>query len=213
MSGLILIPTDAERQSIESAIEFDARRWSIETIGFGVIAAGIETARVIEAIRPSIVILAGIAGLFPQHQDEATRVGDAIWFDSVAVDGIGIGQGDALVDALDLGWNWCHSVSSGKRIKCHAPPKTKSAMLLTVCSGSADIADAERRSRIHPDAIGEDMEAFAVAYACRSADVPCSIVRGFSNLVGRRDKSDWRIDQALASVANRLRPAIEGKTR
>lgn len=210
VSGLILIPTDGERASIETALQYDERQWSIHTVGFGVIAAGIESYRAVLTQRPTKVILAGIAGLFASSSKQALQMGDAIWFDSIAIDGIGVGQADAFIDAIELGWNWNHDAASDARLQCQTPEHSDPAMLLTVCSGSANEADALRRSQRFPDAIGEDMEAYAVAHACRTAGVPLSIVRGFSNIVGQRDKSDWCVDQALASVAKQLQSIIDG---
>ncbi|MCA9138524.1 MAG: hypothetical protein KDB00_17250 [Planctomycetales bacterium] len=191
-------------------MNFAPQGWSIHTIGFGVIAAGIETAHLIATRHPERVVLAGIAGLFASSPNPSVKVGDAIWFDSIAIDGIGIGQGDAFIDASQLGWKWNSHDTGDGRIRCHPPGPSSPAMLLTVCSGSADPADAQRRSLRFPEAIGEDMEAFAVAYACQSAGIPISVVRGFSNIAGRRDKTEWRIDQALAGVANQLQTIIDG---
>ncbi len=47
--------------------------------------------------------------------------------------------------------------------------------------------------RVFPDAMAEDMEGFGVALACRFAEVPLSIVRGFSNWVGDRNHSNWKV--------------------
>ncbi|WP_167546627.1 futalosine hydrolase [Stieleria maiorica] len=214
MNGLILVPTDAERRLIEPSLQFDADRWSIQTIGFGVIAAGIETTRLLLSERPSEIILAGIAGLFAAPDRGAIQVGDAIWFDSVAIDGIGVGQGERFVDAHDLGWDWSAELAPTGVIDFARFPEDqrgdhRSARLLTVCAGSANEDDAKLRRHRFPDAVGEDMEAFAVAYACQRAGVPLRVVRGFSNHVGVRDKSQWKIAAALASVATQLQHFID----
>ncbi|MCS7466475.1 futalosine hydrolase [Stieleria sp. ICT_E10.1] len=217
MNGLILVPTDNERRLIESSIRIESDQWTVNTIGFGVIAAGIETTRLLLSERPRQVILAGIAGLFSGPSTETLRLGDATWFDSVAIDGIGVGQGDAFVDAADLGWRAEGEAAPTDTIHLPTTPQSRAsiarpALLLTVCAGSADEDDAARRLRRVPAAIGEDMEAYAVAYACQSAGVPLRVVRGFSNRVGCRDKSDWQIAPALASVAEQLQQYLDGET-
>lgn len=214
MPGLILIPTDMERRHIESTLRFDSDRWTISTIGFGVIAAAVGTANALSRTDPSQVILAGIAGLFERRRNPAYQIGDAIWFDSVAVDGIGVGQGDAYVDASELGWSVLPADATGTTLSLDPPTRETTAgadpnLLLTVCAGSADVDDADRRLRRYPDAVGEDMEAFSVAYACHRAGVPIRVVRGFSNVVGRRDKTQWQIEQALASVTQQLQRTID----
>ena len=220
LSDLILVPTELERTAIESELRGIGERWSIETIGFGVIAAGVRTARLLTEYSPSRVVLAGIAGLFgpagagsskasASGQAAAFDLGDAVWFDSVAIDGIGVGQGDDHVDATEMGWRWDRGQDNAGRLHLEQPAESKSALLLTVCSGSANTADATRRARRFPDAVGEDMESYAVAHACASAGVPLSVIRGFSNFVGRRDRSQWKVDVALQSVAEQLQRVID----
>lgn len=210
MPDLILIPTETERKPIEGQIRLDPERWAIETIGFGVIASGIKTSKAIARHQPSRIVLAGIAGLFANHQSEVNRVGGATWFDSVAVDGIGIGQGDDYVDAFDLGWKWFESDEVSVKMRCEKPPEVTGAMLLTVCSGSANETDAGCRARRFPDAVGEDMESFSVALSCVGSDARLYIVRGFSNIVGCRDKTQWHIGEALSSVAEQMQQLIDG---
>lgn len=213
LSNLILIPTEIERRPIEASLRFDSSRWSICTVGFGVIASAIETARAVQKHRPGRVILAGIAGLYSQHHSDVLQIGDAIWFDSIGIDGIGIGQGERFVGAMNLGWDWFQADRDPAMIDCEIPAGSDPAMLLTVCSASADPFDSELRSQRYPAAIGEDMESFSVALSCRSAGLPVSVVRGFSNLVGCRDKSQWCIDQALGNVTSRLQRVIDEDTR
>ena len=46
------------------------------------------------------------------------------------------------------------------------------------------------------------MEGFSVAIAAAMAGVPLMIVRGISNIAGDRDKSRWRIVDALNAAAD-----------
>jgi futalosine hydrolase len=84
-----------------------------------------------------------------------------------------------------------------------APAGAAEALLLTVWAASDSPAGAERRLQRHPGAAAEDMEGFAVAFACALARVPCTIVRGISNAVGERDKRRWRIGEGLAAARAR----------
>ena len=62
------------------------------------------------------------------------------------------------------------------------------------------------RARAHgkSETWAEDMEGFAVATACRLANVPLSIIRGISNVAGDRDHRRWEIDLAIDRLAQRL---------
>jgi futalosine hydrolase len=58
-----------------------------------------------------------------------------------------------------------------------------------------------RRGR-YPDAVAEGMEGFGVAAAADRAGVGFAELRAISNVVGPRDRSAWRIPQALAALTS-----------
>lgn len=210
MPDLICIPTELEREKIAARLSLDPSVWRIEIVGFGVIQAAIGTVTAITRWQPRRVILAGIAGRFP---GSAASVGQAITFDSVRVDGIGVGQGSDFSDAWSLDWPWAGeqilSLQSGNSASSTADTKTETNELLTVCSASRDEADAAWRAKRFSGATAEDMEGYAVALACLRAGIPLSVVRGLSNEVGQRDKSTWRIHEALVSTAQVLQSMTE----
>ena len=208
MRQLVLIPTERERDIIEPLLTVGPGG-IIETVGFGVIAAAVRTSLLIERHRPERVVLAGIAGLFPNHVSEQISVGSAIWFDSISIHGIGVGEADKHVDASTLGWNWFEADPSINGIQCERRHGAASANMLTVCAASANQQDADRRARLFPNSIGEEMESFSVAFACRTRDVPFFLLRGFSNLAGCRDHRNWQIDQALVAVAAELESFLD----
>jgi len=72
----------------------------------------------------------------------------------------------------------------------------------TVHGNSASIAAAVER--YHPDV--ESMEGAAFIYACLVADVPHAQIRAVSNRVEVRNRSAWRVDDA---VGNLTRTVIE----
>ncbi|OYP28861.1 futalosine hydrolase [Rhodopirellula sp. MGV] len=200
-----------ERRQIEQSIDGLPDQWSIETIGFGVIAAAIRTTELIQKRHPERIIVIGIAGLFPVD-DPQHQVGTATWFDEVTIDGIGIGQGDDYQSAFELGWQWLDGDSrDGTTLRvmpgpdAHSDSQAAPRQLLTVCAASANPAEAALRKSRFPNSLGEDMESFSVALAANRAGIPIQILRGFSNPVGRRDKQEWQIENALTSVATQLR--------
>ena len=205
---LILVPTEAERTPIESALRADPTIWKFETIGCGVIAAGAGAAAAIARHEPATVILVGIAGLFVDRENSVRTLGKAATFRTVAVDGIGSGLGEHFVDDWRLGWPW-----AGPQTFDLVGADATCDQLLTVCSTSACESDASWRRHRFPDAVGEDMEGYAVAHACYQEDLPLTIVRGFSNFVGRRDKDEWKIEAAIADATKLLQMMVETETR
>jgi hypothetical protein len=75
--------------------------------------------------------------------------------------------------------------------------------LLTVC------AIDERDLALSVDADAEDMEAYGCAAACALAGIPLMVLRGISNVRGERDKSQWRIADALKAAQQSLVTYLE----
>ncbi len=178
---LLLVPTELELAELESLGGFAAR---VELCGFGPVAAAARTAQLVAQHSPAEVLLLGIAGSF---EPVRLPIGSVSSFREVAIDGIGAGfpQWAGVHDRIALA------------------PLTRGVLdplLLTACTASASPAQAKQRRERFPGVLAEDMEGFGVALACSLAGVPCTIVRGISNAVGERDKSRWRIPEALAAA-------------
>jgi len=68
----------------------------------------------------------------------------------------------------------------------------------TVTGTAGEKATVEKR---HPDAVAEAMEGFGVATATRRwPGVAFGEIRAISNAIGPRDRSAWRIPQALEAI-------------
>jgi futalosine hydrolase len=50
----------------------------------------------------------------------------------------------------------------------------------------------------------ESMEGAAVVHVAALAGIPVGEIRGISNMVGRRDKSAWRVKEAAVAVQEAL---------
>jgi len=208
---LILIPTEFERRVIVPIISgclLDVDR--VATCGFGAIAAAARTSQLIAALQPSEVVLAGIAGCL----DERAALGTAWLFGRVAATGIGAGAGESFTPSSSMGWpQWAGDPPDpgetiGDEIVCreNVPRGIPTApLLITACAAAAGSDDVRLRKALHPEAWAEDMEGFAVALASRLHRVPCSLLRGISNVAGDRDRSGWRTRAALEAVAELLR--------
>ena len=54
------------------------------------------------------------------------------------------------------------------------------------------------------------MEGYGVAAAAARVGLPVAEVRAVSNLIGPRDRSAWRIGEALAVLTDAAAPIVEG---
>ena len=161
--------------------------------------------------------LAGIAGTYRPRR---LPVGRALVATSARCVGIGAGAGPRHRSAGALGWAQglarpgapavldvveldvpveVDGDPGGRSGVTPAGDRAKPALggLLSVTAASGSRYEARRRAATFPDAVAEEMEAFAVALACRLAGVPLTVVRGISNVAGDRDPAHWQTAAAL----------------
>jgi futalosine hydrolase len=207
VSTLLLVPTRIELEFLSSAFhqriaEFDCK---IALCGFGPILAGILASQLISEHKPTKVLLLGVAG----GLTEELPVAKSLEFDEVVCYGVGAGSGNRFVTTQEMGWCHWRSEHDGFEIRDSIsvdnlrenPVKRDSpAQLLTCCAASASDEDVQLRLAKFPNAIAEDMEGFAVAAACLTHKTPLRIIRGISNRAGDRNKSHWRIHEAMAAA-------------
>jgi futalosine hydrolase len=200
----VLVPTALELERFRDQGGLAPGTALVELSGFGPVAAAARTAALLASLRPRRVLLVGIAGTY---DEERFPVGSARSFDAVAIDGIGVGEGAGFRGPRQVGFPQWPGEPDGSPIDdtlALAPPAGfDEGLLLTACAASDSSAQARERRARHPRALAEDMEGFAVAFACALAYVPCAIVRGASNTVGDRDPRHWRVAAALADARRR----------
>lgn len=207
---LVLCPTEMERQLLVTngaPLASDAR---LELCGFGPIIAAARAASLIAELRPSRVVLVGIAGTY-----DATRLppGTAVEFNEVAVDGVGVGEGAQFLAPAAVGFpQWAGIVPSRTDPivdRLALDGTTESRLLVTACAAASDPRHAAMRRARFPDAAAEDMEGFGVAAACALAGVPLRIVRGISNVVGDRAVANWCIPGGMHALRMQLDTVLE----
>lgn len=217
---LVLVPTELERGFIAPVLQAACRAAiRIELAGFGPVVAAARTAGLLAGHRPERVLLVGIAGRY----SDRLEIGRAYVFERVACHGVGAGSGAAFVPAEKLGWQqWPGDASAAPaaigdgldctsgRLPAVAVP-ARAGFLLSACAAAAGVDDVRSRLRLHPEAVAEDMEGFAVAAACRLAGVPLDIIRGISNTAGDRDTARWQIAAACRAAAELAATLLGGR--
>ncbi|QDU68397.1 futalosine hydrolase [Engelhardtia mirabilis] len=206
---LLLFPTELEQRRFLDAGGLPVGLALQALCGFGPVAAAARTAELCARVAPRRVLLIGIAGAYDVERDP---VGCARVFEGTALDGVGAGEGAGFRGPTALGFpQWpsrpgVDGAAIEDRLPLWRPQQSTNdryrggGTLLTTCAAADGPEMAARRRERFADAGAEDMEGFAVAFACTLARVPVAVVRGISNLVGDRDGTRWRIPQALASA-------------
>ena len=197
---LVLVPTEIELRRLEDHGGIAAELGDLKLCGFGPIAAAARTAQLLATEKPERVLLIGIAGSYDANH---YAVGTALEFSSVAVDGIGAGEGESAKGPPALGfpqWPGSECTTLHPILDEIALATADGPELLTTCAASDSPEHAALRRKRHPKAAAEDMEGFAVAMACALHEIPLRIVRGISNEVGDREPANWRIPLALGAA-------------
>jgi futalosine hydrolase len=191
---LIATAVEAERDAVLSGLS-TPDFVTVAVVGVGPAAAAAGTARRLARADPpyTLVVSAGIAGGFPGRAPVGATV---VATRSIAADlGATTADGEFLaLDQLGFGSSTVDAVSPA------LGPDAMYGAILTVSTVTGTAARAEELAARYPDAVAEAMEGFGVATAARDAGVPFAEVRTIANAVGPRDRSAWRLPEALAAL-------------
>ncbi|MEE2639389.1 MAG: hypothetical protein VX768_02070 [Planctomycetota bacterium] len=195
---LLLVPTDREIEAIESLINIPETS-VLHRCGFGLLESAIQTARLIQQFQPDSILLAGIAGSYP---NAGLSIGSVYCFESCSQYGIGSWR-EKFCSASDLGF----SESAPDSISLNCPEDfPRSQRLVSVTTAGLFQAPGIRTR--YPDASAEDMEGYGVALTATSFQVPLTIIRSISNEVGQ-PVEHWKIDDALRQLADSLSELLQ----
>ena len=178
--------------------------------GPGMANAAAATAAAIERYRPEQIYNTGICGVY---SEDSTLLSLAV----VGAQAVFADTGAAAdTDFQSLrSMNLPLASAAGKNIyntiklNCDAVPHdSMRADFLTVAAVSGSPAMAAKLSgRFTPPAgtlLCEDMESAAIGLVALRAGIPCTVVRGISNLCGERDHACWEIRQAAQAAQELL---------
>lgn len=156
-----------------------------------------------------LVVSAGIGGGF----QPLAPVGSLVVADAIVAADLGAETPEGFLPVDELGF--------GRTV--HHPPAELTARIaglldavlapvLTVSTVTGSAARTAELAARHPRAAAEAMEGFGVAEAAAAYGVPVAEIRAVSNAVGPRDRSAWRIGQALEALreaCRQLSPVFE----
>lgn len=213
VEGRVLVATavEAERDAVLRGLRGDGR-FDVVVVGVGQAAAAAGTAAALAASRYRLVVSAGIGGGFPGRAEigslvvaseiVAADLGAETPDGYLSIDELGFGSARIPVEAA-LADRLTEAIRLSGRIVRLGP-----ALTLTTVTGTADTA-VKLAKRV-PGAACEGMEGFGVASAAQRFGLPALEIRAVSNAVGPRDKSAWRIGEALAALeaASNLFPEV-----
>ena len=195
---LIITAVSAERDAVLRGLHGDSR-FEVLVAGVGSVVAAVNTAKALMTADYSLVISAGIGGGFPGRAE----VGSLVVASEIIVADLGAETLEGFSSLDELGFGFTHvqiDVSLVERITrallvAKLPVNSGPVLTVSTVTGTAE-RGVELANRI-PGATAEAMEGFGVGVAALDRGLPVLEIRAISNLVGPRDRSSWRIKEAL----------------
>lgn len=198
---LIMTAVAVEREAVIRGLQGNPI-FDVMLAGVGPISAASRTAMQLVGNEYDLVISAGIGGGFQGKAD----IGSIVVADEMIAADLGVQtqEGFQSLDKLELGSTriltepqLVHSLIRGLHTAglsaCSGPVLT-----VSTATGTAEgVAELHRRV---PNGAAEAMEGYGVAFAGIDRGLPVLEIRAISNRVGPRDRSAWRIKEALESL-------------
>lgn len=173
--------------------------------GVGMLATAISITRMVLEDKPDLIIQAGIAGCF----DESVALGKPLAIKEENLADMGVEEDGKWKDIFDLKLEKS-SYHPFERRKLPNPWLQKFNLLKLPEVSAVTIneisTNKERiqliRKKYEP--VTESMEGAALHYVCREAGIPFIQLRAVSNYIGERDKSNWKIKEAIDNLNQAL---------
>ena len=212
MRILVVAATDAEIAPVVAGLElqtsgrFRVRGYTrsghdvdVLTTGIGMVATAAWLSRMLAEWRYDLVLNLGICGSF----DRSLSPGTVVHVTSDRFSELGAEDGDSFLTMEALALLRDNDLPfTGDRPMNTRPPKNEVLRLLPEVDGitvntvhGSDRSIAEVVARFHPQV--ESMEGAAFMYTCLIHDVPFAQVRAVSNVMERRNRESWKIDEAV----------------
>jgi len=171
--------------------------------GIGPASAAMTASILISRLQPARVILAGIAGAFPQSQLET---GAIVQVSEECFADLGYENGGQWFNLDKM--NLPMLPLAGRSLGCSHPLRLldenqphASAITVSTVTSSHERADALWRNY---RAGLENMEGAAIAMVCALFNMPFHEIRAVSNLVGPRDPASWQVRGPLQELGEWL---------
>lgn len=204
---LVVTAVEAEREAVLRGLsQAGAIHYDVIVGGVGPAAIAARTAAVLATSghRYQLVISAGIGGGFPGR----AAIGELVIADTIVSADLGAETPDGFLSVDELGFGSSRIASDSEWNQKLLAQLTATGLtctlapILTVSSATGTAATAALRERLVPGAAAEGMEGFGVAIAAAQQGVSVTELRAISNAVGPRDRSAWRIGDALKALEN-----------
>ena len=190
--------------------EFNFNNHEIEVLitGIGQAAATYLLTYSLQNKRPDLVIQAGIAGSFTNE----LLLGQTVFVKQDAFGDLGMEEKEIFTSVFDAGFANKNNppFTDGSLINEHPLLDNASLQIVkavTVNKVSDSLVQKQQLINCFAPQI-ETMEGAALHYVCLQENIPFIQIRSISNEVGERDKSKWKMKEAIENLNNELQKLI-----
>ena len=187
---LVCVSTDLEGALLRDAVP-------LLVTGVGAVNAAYALTRFVTSNEVKQVIVCGIGGAYPES---GLKIGDVACAASECYGDLGAGSPDGFLDMKALGFPLVKSEPPlYNEIPLQIFPAARRLPFVTAnsCTGT-DAAAAVMHARTS-GAI-ENMEGAAIAHVAALSGIRVGEIRGVSNMVGKRDRTSWRVKEAAEAA-------------
>lgn len=198
---LVVTAVSAERDAVLRGLA-DNRRFEVIAAGVGPVTSAIRTTKALADARYELVVVAGIAGGF----SDRAEVGSLVVASEIIAADLGAQTAEGFSSLDELGFGSARVPVDASRAKRLAEALQAAGLraqlgpVLTLSTVTGTAATAAELAERVPGAAAEAMEGFGAASAAMEYGLPVLELRAISNAVGPRDRSAWRIGDALAAL-------------
>ena len=173
--------------------------------GVGMLAAAISITRMVYEENPDLIIQAGIAGTF----DKKMHLGKVVTVNNEILGDTGVEEEGKWKDLFDLKLEKSSYHPFEKRklpnqyLKEYNLLKLSEVSSITVNEITTNKERIDQLIKKYEPGI-ESMEGAALHYVCREMNVPFIQIRSISNYIGERDKTKWKMKEAIENLTQTL---------
>lgn len=210
MKLLIVAATHMEIAAIPPSAAILDVQADVLITGVGMVATAYSLAKRLQQQQYDLVLQAGVCGSF----DQSIPLGTVVYVNSDRYGDLGAEDHDQYIDIFDMGLvDKDIAPHTGGRLVNPLQPRDYHIHLpqvsgLTVNTVSGNTQTIARRAAQYGCTV-ESMEGAAFHFVCLQEGVAFAQVRSISNYVTPRDKSQWRMKDAIMNLNNWLIGFIE----
>ena len=177
--------------------------------GIGILSSTVSLTQHVFQQKPDLIIQAGIAGCF----DKEMELGNVVVVDKEYMGDVGVWENNEWKDLFDMKLQTPDDIPFANSCLENEQADALNVLSLRKVTGVTinEITTQAKRCDVLTTKYGaviESMEGASLHYVGRLFSVPFIQIRGVSNYIGERDRSNWRMKKAIENVNEAVKKMI-----